>query len=138
MVQKLTLQHLFRATFAKVAVLTYVMGTVVHLTLLFTHLPGTQMPSIAHVMVTFMAGYAALGFVVFAKQVVFRNRYDKIMYGLVTVHLAISALMHAYSMVFDTNNWLEVFPYAYSFVAAAYFIAFGTYAFFLHKRFSKT
>ena len=130
---KLTLKY----TFTKVAVLTYCMGACVHLTVLVTGQPGNQMPDIAHWLVTLLAGYAGIGFIVNIKKTPFKGLGDKVIYGLVLFHLMSSALVHAYSIIWHTNDWLSAFSYSYSYFALVYFVLFGYYSLRLDKRLNK-
>lgn len=123
-----------KSTFTKVAILTYVLGTSVHIARLVLGQSGDQMPNIAHWIVTILTSFAGLGFFVYRKQIPFKNLFDKIVYWLILVHLISSALMHAYSIIWNTNEWLTVFSYSYSYFAVAYFVIFGYYSFKLDKR----
>ncbi len=121
-------------TFTKVAILTYCFGSCAHIAVLFLGLPGSQMPNVAHWLVTILAGYAGLGFIVYRKQMRFRKQIEKIVYWLILFHLISSAIMHAYSIIWNTNEWLTVFSYSYSYFAVVYFVIFGYYSFKWDKR----
>ena len=125
---------IIRNTFTKVAVLTYFLGTCAHIAVLVTEQPGEQMPNIVHWIVTLLAGYAGLGFLMNIKRIPFRNLADKIVYWFVLIHLVSSALVHGYSIIWNTNDWLTVFSYSYSYFAVLYFFTFGFYSFILDKR----
>ena len=125
-------------TFAKVAVLTYGLGTFAHISALVTGRPGHLMPMVAHWAVVILAGYACWGYILFRNRIAFRNQSDKIVHWLILIHLATSALLHAYSLIWNTNEWLKVFSNTYSYIAVVYFIAFGYYSFLLDRRLSET
>lgn len=130
---KLTLRN----TFAKIAVLIYCLGTIGHIMAIIFRPPLDQMPVVAHGIVTILAGYAGIGFIMFIKKIDFKNVPDKIIYGLVLFHLCTSALIHAYSIIWDTNEWFALFAPSYSYFAAIYFASFGYYSFKLDKRLNK-
>ena len=130
---KLTLRN----TFAKIAILTYSLGTIGHIVAIIFNPPRDQMPAVAHGVVTILAGYAGIGFILFIKKVDFKNLPDKIIYGLILFHLSTSALIHAYSIIWDTNDWLTFFTPSYSYFAIIYFASFGYYSLKLDKRLNK-
>ena len=123
-------------TFAKIALLTYCLGTIGHIMTIVFRPPIDQMPTIAHGTVMVLAGYAALGFILNRKKMVFKNLADKFIYGLILFHLTMSALVHAYSIIFSTNEWLNVFNPSYNYLAIIYFASFAYYSFKLDKRLS--
>jgi len=130
---KLTLRN----TFAKISILTYCLGTIGHIMAIIFRPPLDQMPDVAHGVVTILAGYASIGFILNIKKVDFKNLADKIVYGLILFHLSTSALLHAYSIIWDTNDWLKVFDPSYSYFAVIYFALFAYYSFKLDKRLKK-
>ena len=130
---KLTLGN----TFAKISILTYSLGTMGHIIAIIFKPPVDQMPVEAHGIVTILAGYAAIGFILFIKKVDFKNLVDKIIYGLILFHLSTSSLIHAYSIIWDTNLWLTFFAESYSYFAVIYFALFGYYSFKLDKKLNK-
>ena len=99
--------------------------------------PLDQMPNEAHGILTILAGYAGLGFILSIKKVDFRNLADKIVYGLILFHLSTSALLHAYSIIWDTNDWLKLFSPSYSYFAVIYFASFAYYSLKLDRRLKK-
>lgn len=120
---------------ASVALLVYGAGCLAHILNLAGVLPIQQMPNAVHAAIMLFAGYSGLGFIANSRNVVFKNVADKLMYGLITVHLNLSALLHAYSILFHTNAWIALFPRWYSYVAVVYLVAFGYYSFNLRRRF---
>jgi len=92
------------------------------------------MPTEAHWVVTILAGYAGLGFVLNIRNVEFISMADKIIYGLIIFHLGTSVIMHVYSIIGETNEWLNIFPSLYSYFALLYFASFGYYSYRLDRR----
>lgn len=123
--------------FAKVAVLTYCLGAIAHIVVLVSGHPGDQMPIAIHWIVTLFAGYAGVGFILNIKRMSFKNFSDRFFYGLVLIHLITSAIIHAYSIIWSTNEWLTYFSNTYSYFAVVYFITFGYYSYRLDKRIRK-
>ena len=129
--------HFFRATFARVALVPYVGGTIFHALRLVFDLPIEDMPYELDWVVVVLGGYACAGFIRFAREVRFTGPWDKLLYGLVTVHLGGSVVMHGRSLVTRNHDWAKVFPRAYSGFAVAYFVVFGLYCFRLSRRLAK-
>ena len=121
-------------TFARVAMLPYVGGTVVHIFRLIYDFSLEQMPFEADWLVVVVGGYAGLGLIIYANRIPFKSIWDKIIYGLLIFHLDGSVILHAYILMTGSHDVLNVFPYWYSFVAVGYFLVLGYYVFTLNKR----
>ncbi len=121
-------------TFAKVALLPYIGGTVVHTLRLIYKFPIVEMPFWIHWAIVLLGGYASLGFVFHVSKIKFHGIIDKVLYGLVIFHLGGSVIMHAYSLVVQNNNWMGVFSLEYSYFALLYFVGLGLYCKYLSKR----
>ncbi len=121
-------------TFARVAMLPYVGGTVVHIFRLIYDFSLEQMPFEADWLVVVVGGYAGLGLIIYANRIPFKSIWDKIIYGLLIFHLDGSVILHAYILMTGSHDVLNVFPYWYSFVAVGYFLGLGYYVFTLNKR----
>lgn len=125
---------LYFKSFARVCLLPYVGGTVIHVLRLIYRFPVTELPAEVDWVVVIVGGYAGLGLIVFARRIPFTGVCDKIAYGLLIFHLDGSVLLHAYILLTWNHRVLGIFPYGYSFVAAAYFLALGLYVANLNKR----
>ena len=121
-------------TFAKVALLRYIGGTVVHTLRLIYKFPIVEMPFWIHWAIVLLGGYASLGFVFHVSKIKFHGIIDKVLYGLVIFHLGGSVIMHAYSLVVQNNNWMCVFSLEYSYFALLYFVGLGLYCKYLSKQ----
>ena len=128
------LKALYYKTFARVALLPYVGGTIIHILRLIYDFPIEQMPNAVHWVVVVIGGYAGVGLIVFANRVPFENLWDKVGYGLLIFHLDGSVVFHAYILIAGSNDVLRIFPYWYSFLAVAYFIGLGLYVHRLNNR----
>jgi len=126
-----------RNAFAKISTLTYCLGTIGHIMVIISKTPIDQMPNEAHGIVTILSGYAGLGFILNIREIDFKNSTDKILYGLIFFHLSMSALLHAYSIIWNTNEWLQIFGPSYSFFAVIYFASFAYYSLRLDRRLKK-
>ena len=124
-------------TFARLALLPYVGGTIVHILRLIYDFPIEQMPTEVDWLVVVIGGYAGVGLIVFANRVPFENLWDKVGYGLLIFHLDGSVVFHVYMLFAGTHDALRVFPYWYSFLAVGYFIGLGLYVLRLNKRLYK-
>jgi len=121
-------------SFARLALLPYVGGTVIHILRLIYNFPIAEIPFEADWLVVIIGGYAGIGLIVYAKRIPFQNLFDKVIYGLLIFHLDGSVVLHAYILWAGSHDVLNVFSYSYSFFAVAYFIGFGYYVLRLQKR----
>ena len=121
-------------TFAKVAIVPYIGGTVAHTLRLIYKFPIVEAPFWIHWVIVLLGGYASLGFIFHVSKIKFHGIIDKILYGLVIFHLGGSVIMHAYSLVVQNNNWMDVFSLEYSYFAIVYFVGLGLYCKSLSKR----
>ncbi len=121
-------------TFARVALLPYIGGTVIHILRLIYNFPIDEMPFEADWLVVIIGGYAGIGLIIYASKIPFQNLFDKIIYGLLIFHLDGSVILHAYILWAGTHEVLNVFSYGYSFFAVTYFMGLGYYVLRLQKR----
>ena len=121
-------------TFARVCLLPYIGGTIIHILRLIFHLPITELPFEVDWVVVIVGGYAGLGLIVFADRIPFKSRWDKIAYGLLVFHLDGSVVVHAYILSSGNNQVLAILPYGYSLFAVGYFLALGLYVINLNRR----
>ena len=133
----LPVKSFYYKTFARVALLPYVGGTIVHILRLIYDLPIEQMPYEVDWAVVVIGGYAGVGLIVFFNRVPFENLWDKVGYGLLIFHLDGSVVFHAYMLFAGSHDALQVFPYWYSFLAVGYFIGLGLYVHRLNNRLYK-
>lgn len=124
----------FRSTFARVALAPYIGGTVFHVLRLVLGFPIEEMPCELDWVVLVLGGYACAGFIRFAREVRFAGPGDKLLYGLVILHLGGSVVMHAYSLIARNHDWARVFPRWYSGLAIVYFVILGLYCLRLSRR----
>jgi len=121
-------------TFAKVAIVPYVGGTIAHILRLIYKFPIEEAPFWIHWIVVLFGGYASIGFIFHVKKIKFKGIIDKLLYGLVIFHLGGSVIMHTYSLVVQNNNWMGVFSLEFSYFAIFYFVLLGLYCKSLSKR----
>lgn len=121
-------------TFARVCLLPYIGGTILHTLRLIYNFRIENLPSEIDWFIVIIGSYSVLGLFVFSKQIPFTSIWDKIGYGLLIFHLGGSVILHAYILLIGNHEILNIFPYWYSFIAVGYFIAFGLYVFKLNKK----
>ena len=114
-------------TFARLALLPYIGGTIAHIFRLLYDFPIERIPTEVDWLIVVIGGYAGVGLVLFANRVPFVNLWDKVGYGLLIFHLNGSVLLHAYMLFVESHDALLIFPYWYSFLAVGYFIGLGLY-----------
>ncbi len=95
-------------TFARLALLPYIGGTVIHIVRLIVDFPIDEMPWEADWLVVLVGGYAGLGLLIYAHRVPFKNLLDKIIYGLLIFHLDGSVILHTYILWTGSHDTLIV------------------------------
>ena len=121
-------------TFARVCLMPYIGGTIIHILRIIFNFPIEEIPWEVDWVIVVIGGYAGLGLILYAHQVPFKNIWDKITYGILIFHLDGSVIVHAYILFKGSHNVLRIFPYWYSFIAIGYFVALGLYVLTLNKR----
>ena len=130
----LVAMHFYYRTFARVALLPYIGGTVIHVVRLICDVPITDIPFAVDWFVVIIGGYAGLGLIVFRRKIPFNNSWDKTAYGLLVFHLNGSVILHSYILIVGNHDVLQIFPRWYSLLAVAYFVALGCYCLSLNRR----
>jgi len=92
------------------------------------------MPTWIHALLTILAAYAGFGFISHIGKVKFQNIFEKFLYILILLHLSSTAILHLYSIIFNSNDWIKIFPFWYSFMAIGYFAIFAYYSFRLNSK----
>ena len=128
------LKSYYAKSFARVATLIYCMGIIVLILSLVGILPITEMPKLVHYVIILFAGYGGIGFIVYGRNVRFKNILDKMVFGLIIFHLNVSVILHIYSIIANSNEWIRAFPVWYPNLAIVYFAAFAYYSFRLNNR----
>jgi len=113
-------------------------GTILHVLRLIYNPQIADMPSEIDWFVVIIGSYGGVGLLVFARQLMLKNIWDKTAYALLVFHLIGSVILHAYMLIVGNHNTLNIFPYWYSFIAVGYFIALGLYVINLNKRLYRT
>ena len=109
----------------------------IHILRLIYNFPIDEIPIEVDWLVVIIGGYAGIGLIIYVNRIPFQNLFDKIIYGLLILHLDGSVILHAYILWAGSHEVLNVFSYEYSFFAVAYFIGFGYYVLRLKKRLYK-
>src|SRR6185295_17983851 len=123
-------------TFARVCLLPYIGGIIIHILRLIYDFPIEEIPWEVDWVVLVIGGYGGLGLIIFANKIPFKNIWDKIVYGLLIFHLDGSVLVHGYILFKGSHSVLTIFPYWYSAIAVGYFLFLGLYVLNLNKRLS--
>ena len=128
------MKSFYYKTFARVCLLPYIGGTILHILRLIYDFPIAELPFEVDWVIVLIGGYGGLGLIIFANKVPFKNTWDKIVYGLLIFHLDGSVIVHTYILYIGNHDSLSIFPYWYSIIAVAYFAALGFYVINLNKR----
>ena len=119
----------YQTTFSKVAALIYGFGILSFLGIIAFNFPVQEMPDPFHYIILVLGGYSGIGFLVYHRKVLLSRPFQWVIYWLIAVHLLGSTLLHLYSLLFETNQWITVFPPWYPFLAIAYFSFFAYFSF---------
>ncbi len=125
-------------TFARVCLLPYIGGTIIHILRIIYDFPIEEIPLEIDWFIVVIGGYGGLGLIIFANKILFKNVWDKIAYGLLIFHLDGSVILHTYILFVGNHNILNIFPYWYSLIAIGYFLALGLYVINLNKKLYRT
>jgi len=125
-------------TFARVCLLPYIGGTIIHILRIIYDFPIEEIPLEIDWFISVIEGYGGLGLIIFANKIPFKNFWDKIAYGLLIFHLDGSVILHVYILFVGNHDILNIFPYWYSLIAIGYFLALGLYVINLNKRLYRT
>ncbi len=111
----------YRKTFGRVVALLYTAGTVMQVLQLIVRFDWQDMPFFADVAIVGAGAYGGLGLVVFAREIAYRGTWERVVHGLMILHLLASVALHVWILAAGSHAVLAIFPYGYSFFAAAYF-----------------
>ncbi len=125
------MKALYRGTFLKVGTFVFAGGVVAHVLRLTVGLPILEMPVSLHAFLVVLPAYTAFGCIVYARQIDLAGVHRKVILALIIALLLITVVMHVYSIVAQTNEWLGIFPMWYSILAV---IVYGGFAHFLKTR----
>ena len=89
--------------------------------------PVQEMPNVAHFVILIAAGYSGIGFLIYFRRAVLPSMAQRIVYVLILLHLSASAILHLYSIVLESNQWMTVFPGWYPYLAVVYFGIFSRF-----------
>ncbi|MDH3338778.1 MAG: isoprenylcysteine carboxylmethyltransferase family protein [Gammaproteobacteria bacterium] len=119
---------LYKSTFLRVGTMVLAAGTVAHAIRLAFGLPLLETPESIHSALVVLPAYAVIGCIVYARQFDLPRLHHKVIFSLITGLLFATAVMHAYSIVAEDNEWNLIFPVWYSAVAI---IVYGGFVHFL-------
>ena len=127
------LKALYRETFLKVGTFVFAGGVVIHVLRLSVGLPVDKLkwPVSIHALLVVLPAYVAFGCIVYARQMELTGAHQKVILALIIALLLTTVVMHFYSIVAQTNEWLGIFPMWYSILAV---IVYGGFAYFLKTR----
>ena len=122
---KSTLQKHYRQTFPRAVAIVYTGGTIAHLLRLLLRFGWEYMPFWVDWALIVIGTYGGLGLILFARQVVWRGVWEKVVHGLIVAHLFISILVHVRTVVVGNHEFFTAFPTEYSYFAIVYFAFFA-------------
>ncbi len=69
--------------------------------------------------------YGGVGLLLFVRGVAWRGTWEKVVHGVIVVHLLGSVLVHAWVVIVGHHEFFTAFPYEYSYFAVGYFALFA-------------
>ena len=115
----------YRRTFSRAVAIVYTGGTVAQVLHLLLRFGWEDMPFWVDWALIVVGTYGGLGLLLFARSVAWRGGWEKVVHGLIVVHLFASIVMHVRALVVRNHEFFAAFPDAYSYFAAAYFAFFA-------------
>lgn len=115
----------FRAVFPRAVALLYTVGTIFHAVRLIFGFQLRDFPYAMDWAVAVVGSLGAAGLVIYAREVVYRGAWERVVHWLIAIHLAASALFHVWILALRSHDALLVFPHGYSYFALAYFALFA-------------
>ncbi len=103
----------------------YTMGTLIHVLRLTFDFPLTRMPFAVDWTIIVIGSVGTLGLVLGSRDIAYRGSWERIVHGLIIVHLGISVVVHLWAVVRGDHEMFRIFPYQYSVFAVAYFAFFA-------------
>lgn len=107
-----------------VAVL-YSGGSVAQLLKLVFDFPWQDMPFVIDWLIVVMGTIGAASLLVATPKIDYRGWWEKPVHFLIIVHLAVSVVLHAWTIYVQSHEFYAVFPLQYSYFALAYFVFFA-------------
>lgn len=118
----------FLKSFGKVGAIAYSSGIAVHLLrLLLPNFPSDIISLWFDAWIVLAAAYAAAGFGLFWRRILFWNKLHVILYPVITVHLLGYSAFHAYTFLAGHRQTHNLFPAEYSYAVV---LLMGVFAWF--------
>jgi len=117
----MSLRTKLRATFPHVVAAIYTAGTIFHVVRIVVRLDLGDMPYFPDVIIAVLGSWGAAGMILFAKEVQFRGRWEAPVHWLISFHLTVSVVLHAWILYVRSHDAVAVFGIGYSYFGALYF-----------------
>jgi hypothetical protein len=114
------LRH-YRRTFGRAVAIVYTGGMVAQILHLLLGFGWEYMPFWVDWVLIVVGTYGGLGLLIFARKVAWRGAWERVVHGLIVVHLLMSVLVHVRALLVGNHEFFAVFPYEYSYFAVIYF-----------------
>ncbi len=110
-----------RAHSGRLVAVVYTAGTIAHIVRLALRFSFDQMPFFPDWGVVLLGTPGVIGLLLYADEVDYRGRWERVLHWLIVAHLFISVCLHVWILVEQTHEMLAVFSLGYSYFAVAYF-----------------
>ena len=110
-----------RSSFSHVVAVVYTAGTVFHVVRVVVGLDLSEMPYAPDVLIVVLGSWGLAGMVLFAGEVDYRGRWERVTHGLIVAHLGVSVALHAWILLVRSHAAVAVFGVGYSYFGALYF-----------------
>ena len=114
--------HTFlRAYCGRLVAVLYTAGTIAHIVRLVSRFGFDEMPFFPDWAVVLLGTPGVIGLVLYADEVDYRGRWERVLHWLIVAHLFVSVCLHVWILVVQTHEMLSVFSLGYSYFAVVYF-----------------
>ena len=110
-----------RAYWGRLVAVVYTAGAIAHIVRLVARFGFEEMPFFPDWGIVLLGTPGVVGLVLYADEVVYRGRWERVVHWLIAVHLFASVCVHVWILVEQTHEMLSVFSLEYSYFALAYF-----------------
>jgi len=99
----------------------YTGGCIAQISHLVFKFSWQYMPFFVDWVIIVVGSSGAIALTLCTSQIAYRGTWERIVHVLIIIHLLVSVVMHIWALVAGHHNMFGVFPYEYSYLAAAYF-----------------
>ena len=116
---------LLRSVSPRLVAVIYTGGTLAHIYRLTVRFGWRDMPFFVDWLLVVLGPIGVVGLLALVDEISYRGPWERVTHWLILLHLSTSVVVHIWILALHSHEVLKVFPYGYSYFAAAYFAFFG-------------